>query len=121
VQATIHLHNAPPNTASVFHIAGIHVKVDTLKFSIRDSNHDALYRFLRPFATGIVKRQVQRALRDGIRTALELVDQQLVRVRERMAEVKEGEGGRTEALKEVGGWRMRTLEGLCSCSWCDVM
>ena len=78
------------------------MKVDTLKFSIRDSKHDALYKFLRPFATGIVKRQVQRALRDAIRTALELVDQQLVRVRDRMQEAKEGEeGSRTQALKEV--------------------
>ncbi|KAF8508553.1 hypothetical protein JB92DRAFT_2792778 [Gautieria morchelliformis] len=103
ITATVHLHNAAKDAPSIFHITAIHVKVDTLKFSIRDSKHDVLYRFLRPFATGLVKRQVQRALRDAIRTALELVDQQLVRVRDRMGEVKEGEGGttRTQALKEL--------------------
>lgn len=96
--------NAAKDASSIFHISSIHVKVDTLKFSIRDSKHDALYKFLRPFATGIVKRQVKRALGDAIRTALELVDQQLVRVRDRMGEVKEKEeGSRTEALKEVSG------------------
>ena len=78
------------------------MKVDTLKFSIRDSKHDGLYKILRPLATGVVKRQVQRAIKDAIRTALELVDQQLVRVRDRMEEAKEGEdGSRTQALKEV--------------------
>lgn len=80
----------------------MHVKVDTLKFSIRDSKHDLLYKTLRPLATGLVKRQVQKALQDAVRTGLEYVDGQLVTVRDRMDEAKADENqSRTQALQEV--------------------
>ncbi|KAH9925997.1 uncharacterized protein B0H18DRAFT_359560 [Fomitopsis serialis] len=36
-------------------VKDVHVKVDTLKFSIRDNKHDPLYKSLRPLATGLVK------------------------------------------------------------------
>ena len=78
------------------------MKVDTLKFSIRDSKHDLLYKTLRPLATGLVKRQVQKAIQDAVRTGLEYVDGQLVTVRDRMQEAKEDENqSRTQALQEV--------------------
>lgn len=101
-QATVHLTGAGTDTSSVFHVKDVHVKVASLKFSIRDSKHDALYKVLRPLATGVVKKQVQRALRDAIRTAMELVDEQLVKVRDRMEEAKASEDTtRTQALKDV--------------------
>ncbi|THH17056.1 hypothetical protein EUX98_g9201 [Antrodiella citrinella] len=48
--------------ASVFTVQSVNVKVDTLKFSIRDSKHDLLYKTLRPIATGLVKKQLQKAI-----------------------------------------------------------
>jgi hypothetical protein len=73
-----------------------------LKFSIRDSKHDFLYKTLRPLATALVKKQICKALKDGIVTALEYVDGQLVGVRDRMREAKADEGrSRTEVLEEV--------------------
>lgn len=80
----------------------MNVKVDTLKFSIRDSKHDTLYNTLRPLATGLVKKQIQKAFRDAITTGLEYVDGQLVGVRDRMNEAKASdETTRTKALQDM--------------------
>ena len=49
-----------------------------------------------------MKRQVQKAIQDAVRTGLEYVDGQLVTVRDRMEEAKEDENqSRTQALQEV--------------------
>ena len=78
------------------------VKVDTLKFSIRDSKHDTLYKTLRPLATGLIKRQIKKAVSDAITTGMEYVDGQLVAVRNRMREESEKEdGSQTQALSEL--------------------
>jgi hypothetical protein len=78
------------------------VKVDTLKFSIRDSKHDFLYNTLKPLATGLVKKQIQKAFAGAITTGLEYIDGQLVTVRDRVADAKETEGvSRIEVLQDV--------------------
>ncbi|KAH8096888.1 hypothetical protein BXZ70DRAFT_895650 [Cristinia sonorae] len=87
---------------SIFTVENVNVKVDTLKFSIRDSKHDLLYKTLRPLATGLVKKQLQKAIEGAIKTGLEYVDGQLVGVRDRMKEAKVTEGeSRTQVLKEM--------------------
>ena len=102
-QATVRLTSADPrDTSSVFKVKEVHVKVDTLKFSIRDSKHDTLYNTLRPLAMGLVKKQIKKALEDAMRTGLEYVDGQLVTVRARMEEAKKSdESSRTKVLQEV--------------------
>lgn len=100
--ATVHLISADKDRSSVFKVKNVVVKVDSLKFSIRDSKHDLLYKTLAPLATGIVKKQIQKAIRDSITTAFEYVDGQLVIVRDRMDEAsKSDETTRTQVLKEV--------------------
>ncbi|KAF8186734.1 hypothetical protein BJ912DRAFT_1032111 [Pholiota molesta] len=84
VSATIELISARHDPSSVFTIHSIHVKIDSLKFAIRDSNHDFLYKTLRPLATGLIKKQVGKAVRDALRTGLEYLDGELVAVRERI-------------------------------------
>lgn len=102
LQATIHLVSAGKDKTSVFNVKNVNVKVDSLKFSIRDSKHDTLYNTLRPLATGLVKKQIQKALQDAITTGLEYIDGQLVGVRDRMSEAKESdEGSRLKVLQEV--------------------
>ena len=87
---------------SVFAVRRVDVKVDALKFSIRDSKHDLLYKTLRPLATGLVKKQLQKAVADAVRTALEYVDGQLVGVRDRMREAKADDNrSRTQVLQEL--------------------
>ncbi|KAF9473113.1 hypothetical protein BDN70DRAFT_937687, partial [Pholiota conissans] len=100
LNATIELTSARHDPRSVFKIHAIHVKVDTLKFAIRDSNHDFLYKTLRPLATGLIKRQIQKALCDALQTGLEYLDGELVAVRDRMGAGGE-EGGKVDALKEI--------------------
>ena len=101
-QVTVHLSSAEKDKSSVFKIKDVNVKVDTLKFSIRDSKHDTLYNTLRPLATGLVKKQIQKAFRDAITTGLEYVDGQLVGVRDRMNEAKASdETSRTKVLQDL--------------------
>lgn len=102
ITSTIRLQSAPRDSGSLFFVRSVHVKVDALKFSIRDSQHDVLYKFLRPIAVVIVKREVQRALTKSIKNAFETIDQLLVKVRDRMDEAKLREGEtRAGALKDV--------------------
>lgn len=86
----------------MFKVKDVHVKIDALKFSIRDSKHDILYKTLKPLASGLVKKQIQKAVQDSIRTAFEYIDGQLVTVRDRYSEAKQSdEASRTDALKSV--------------------
>jgi len=99
---TAHVSSAEKDKSSVFKVKDVNVKVDTLKFSIRDSKHDLLYKTLKPLATGLVKKQLQKAIADSVRTALEYVDGQLVGVRDRMAEAKATpDKSRTQVLQEM--------------------
>ncbi|KAF7359022.1 hypothetical protein MSAN_01242900 [Mycena sanguinolenta] len=69
---------------------------------IRDSKHDLLYKTFKPLATRLIKKQIQKALEDAIRTGFEYIDGQLVGVRDRMAEAKASdEGSRREVLAEL--------------------
>jgi len=90
------------DTSSVFSVGRVRVNVGTLKFSIRDSKHDLLYKTFKPLATRLIKRQIKKALADAIRTGFEYVDGQLVGVRDRMAEAKASDdGSRREVLAEL--------------------
>lgn len=108
VNVNVKLVSSSRDHTSVFKVKSVHAKVASLKFSIRDSKHDLLYKTLKPLATGLVKKQIQKAIEDGVRTGLEYVDGQLVGVRDRMAEVRaeEGADGETktkmQVLQEVG-------------------
>jgi len=91
----------------VFYVKDVNVKVDTLKFAIKDAKHSLLYKTLKPLATGLIKKQIAKAIGDGIRTGLEMLDTQLIQVRSRMTEAGQTESGsRTEALKSVSFCRM---------------
>lgn len=102
VTAVVHLVSAGKDRSSVFKVKDVHVKVGSLKFSIRDSKHDLLYKTMKPLATGLVKRQIKRAIAGAITTGMEYVDGLLVSVRDRTEEAKsKDEMNRTEVLQEV--------------------
>jgi hypothetical protein len=109
----VHLVSANKDKTSVFKVKSVNVKVDSLKFSIRDSKHDFLYKTLKPLATGLVKKQIQKAIQDGVRTGLEYLDGQLVGVRDRMdaAKATQGQDGiesksRMQVLQEVPSFHL---------------
>lgn len=74
---TITSNPTPGSKGSLFRVKNVRAKVDALKFSIRDSRHDLLYKTLRPLATGLIKRQVAKAIEDGIRSSFEWADREL--------------------------------------------
>ena len=92
-------------------VKNINVKVDSIKFSIRDSEHDLLYKTLRPLAINLIKKQTQKATQDAITTASEYLDGQLATVRDRHAEAKRSdEASRTDALKAAFQRNKETVE-----------
>ncbi|KAF8060656.1 hypothetical protein FPV67DRAFT_301524 [Lyophyllum atratum] len=100
--ATVTLVSAGKDKSSVFKVEHVHVKVDGLKFSIRDSKHDFLYKTLQPLARSLIKKQIQKAVADALETGLEYVDGQLVAVRDRMESAKAEDGeGRVQAMQEL--------------------
>ncbi|PVF96377.1 hypothetical protein CPB86DRAFT_874940 [Serendipita vermifera] len=102
ITATVTIvNNTKSSQKSLFRVKNVHVKVDALKFSIRDSRHDILYKTLRPLATGLIKRQVAKAIEDGIRAGFEWADRELIKTRARMDRAKEGEGSALDVLKSA--------------------
>jgi hypothetical protein len=99
-QATVHLVSADKDKSSVFKVKSVRVKVDSLKFSIRDSKHDILYKTLRLLASNLIKKQIQKAVVDAITTGMEYVDGQLVAVRDRVNEARASpDGSSTDVLR----------------------
>ena len=121
---TVKLVSSSKDPTSVFKVKSVHAKVASLKFSVRDSKHDFLYKTGKPLLAGLVKKQIQKAIEDSVRTGLEYVDGQLVGVRDRMAEVKaeEGKDGaetktKMQVLQEVGSaWCFSCLASLTDSS-----
>ncbi|KAJ7084656.1 hypothetical protein B0H15DRAFT_888282 [Mycena belliarum] len=99
LEATVTL-TSSKDTRRVFNVSRVRVKVGSLKFRIRDSKHDLLYKTLKPLATRLIKKQIKKALEDSIRTGFEYVDGQLLGVRERMAEAQ-GPDGKGVGLSEI--------------------
>ncbi|EIW62517.1 uncharacterized protein TRAVEDRAFT_112944 [Trametes versicolor FP-101664 SS1] len=98
---TVHLVSADKDRSSVFKVKDVTTNIHTLKFSIRDSKHDTLYKIFGPLATGLVKKQLQNAVGQAVRTALEYVDGQLVAVRDQMAQARASEDvGRRDVLRQ---------------------
>lgn len=92
LQATVHLASLSKDKSSVLKVKNVNVKVDSIKFSIRDCEHDLLYKILRPLATGFIKKQIT--------TAFECLDGELVFVRDRYDEAKRLDvASRADALK----------------------
>ncbi|ESK85280.1 hypothetical protein Moror_11329 [Moniliophthora roreri MCA 2997] len=107
---TVHLTNTS-DPATLFAVKTVNVKLDTLKFSIRDSKHDVLYKTLKPIMMGLVKKQIQKAVSDGVESGLGWIGEELVAVRSRMEEARrstvsgeESEGeqiGKIKAMQEA--------------------
>lgn len=74
----------------VFVVKDVKIKVDKLAFGIRETKHNFLYSTLKPLAQSLVKKQISKAVEDGIRTGLAQLDAQFVDIRERL-EAAEGD------------------------------
>ncbi|WVQ82003.1 hypothetical protein IAT38_004130 [Cryptococcus sp. DSM 104549] len=87
---------------TVFKTNFVNVDIDTLKFSIRSSKHDLLYKFIKSTATGLIKKAITAAVQNAMHTALGHLDEQLVEVRNRVDEAKKSDDTtRSQALKDL--------------------
>ncbi|GAA5986554.1 hypothetical protein JCM11641_003673 [Rhodosporidiobolus odoratus] len=75
-----------------FKVIETKIKIDKLKFAVRESKHSTLINFMRPLATGLIKTAVSKAIEAAIRAALEQVDAQLSDIKERLDDSNEEEG-----------------------------
>ncbi|TIB69169.1 hypothetical protein E3P77_00707 [Wallemia ichthyophaga] len=96
VSAKIHL-SVKGGTKDVFQVKSVQASVGTLKFDIKDSKHDILYKTARPLATNLIKKQIVKAIEDGIRGGLETLNKKLVEIKKEMEESeKKGDKGSTK-------------------------
>lgn len=99
VKVTLETNNKRDST---FTVKDIDVDIDTLKFAIRDSHHDLLYKFVKAVATSTIRKAVEAGIHGALRTALEHVDDQVTEVRNRMNEAKRSdETTRRDELKNL--------------------
>ncbi|BGP18009.1 hypothetical protein JCM10213_005048 [Rhodosporidiobolus nylandii] len=83
-----------------FKVVETKIKIDKLKFAVRESKHSTLINFMRPLATGLIKSAISKALEAAIRAALEQADQQISDIKERIDDANEEEGtNKIDALK----------------------
>jgi hypothetical protein len=97
----VHLESTE-DAESYYRIKEVKVKVDRLKFKIRDSKHQILYSTLRPLATSLIKKQISKAIEDAIRSGLVQLDGQLVEVKRRLQAAEGDEDtSKTQVIKDV--------------------
>jgi len=98
----VELESVEKKRDSLIRVNSVHTTIDTLTFAIRDSKHDLLYKFVKSFATGTIKKAIQAAVDNAIRTAVGHLDDQLVQVRNTVDDAKKSdETTRTQALKDL--------------------
>jgi len=104
---TVHLEaGSSPSSRSkestpVYTVKTVKAKVDKLNFAIRGSKHDVLIKILRPLATGLIKKQIQKAAEQGIRDGLEKAEVQLRDLRDSLEAAKSNpDGKQLDVLKE---------------------
>ncbi|GAA5906426.1 uncharacterized protein JCM6883_004476 [Sporobolomyces salmoneus] len=83
-----------------FKVVDVKIKIDKLKFAVRESKHSFLINTLRPLATGLIKTALTKAIEAAIRSGLEQADMQIADIRERLDEAKSQEGtSKIDSLK----------------------
>ncbi|GAA5934568.1 uncharacterized protein JCM15063_004617 [Sporobolomyces koalae] len=93
-----------------FKVVEVKIKIDKLKFAVRDSKHSFLINTLRPLATGLIKSALTKAIEAAIRSGLEQVDMQVADIRERLDEAKQQEGtSKLDSLK--ASFQQKKAEG----------
>jgi len=86
----------------VFKVKSVKAKIDNLKWTIRESRHQMLYKIVKPLVNGVIKKGIEKAIEEAIEKALEQVNYQLVEIRDRLNEAAgSDELTRTQALKDM--------------------
>jgi len=83
ISGEIHLESTG-RPGHAFNVVDVKVKVDTLKFKVREAKHSFLISVIRPLATGLVKKTIEAAIAGGIRSGLDQVNAQLSDIKERL-------------------------------------
>ena len=83
----------------VFTVKRVKANVAKLDFAIRHSSKDLLIKILKPLASGLIKKQIAKAIEAAIREGLEKADSELVSLLNSLDAAK-SEGKQLDVLKE---------------------
>ncbi|EOQ98692.1 hypothetical protein J056_003212 [Wallemia ichthyophaga EXF-994] len=86
---------------NIFTVKSVKASVGKLKFKIRDSKHDLLYKTVKPLLMSLIRKQITKAIEDGTRSGLTTLNNKLVEIRREMEATKEAR--KEEATSEVKG------------------
>ncbi|KAK4689510.1 hypothetical protein P7C73_g600, partial [Tremellales sp. Uapishka_1] len=111
ISVDVELETVENRRDSVFKVNFVNVTIDNLRFAIRDSKHDILYKFIKVTANNIIKKAVSTAVQVALKKALQEVDNQLTEVRNNMEEAKRSDDtNRRERLKELYARKKQTAQ-----------
>jgi hypothetical protein len=60
-----------------FKVSNLKCNVENIKINVSESNHDILYKAIRPIVTGIIRKQIAKAIETKVRLALESLDRRI--------------------------------------------
>jgi len=101
VSGEIHLESTG-RPGHAFKVVDVKVNVDTLKFKVREAKHSFLISVIRPLATGLIKKTIEKAIADGIRSGLEQVNAQLSDIKERLEDASNRDDiSRQDVIKDA--------------------
>jgi len=111
ISVDIEIESVTGRRDKVFNVNHVKVDVDTLKFSIRDSKHDLLYKFVKATATNTIKKAIEAGIKAGIHSGLNNLHDQLLQVKNTVEDAKKSDDTtRTQALKDLYSRKKQTAQ-----------
>ncbi|SGY18964.1 BQ5605_C014g07520 [Microbotryum silenes-dioicae] len=75
-----------------FKVVDCKIKIDSMKFAVRESKHSFLISLIKPLASGLIKKGIAAAIEGAIRSGLQQLDAQIADIAERLEAAQEAEG-----------------------------
>lgn len=77
ITIAVRLASVVDNPAKTFKVTSCKCNVDNLKLKVNESNHDILYKAIRPLLIGVIRKQVAKAIEGKVTEMLNRIDQRI--------------------------------------------